>query len=154
MQTLFKRTIMNRVDSSRPGDLLERADPEAKDLLAENRALKEELRRTIAGQEALLQFEKRSALNRLASEVAHELRSPLAVILARTQLLLMSGQDGSKWSRERAEKSLKTVEEQALRVARIVEGLSVYVRPRPPEFIRVGPEEAAGETQDLKERNL
>lgn len=145
---------MNRVDSSRPGGLLERADPGAKDLLAENRALKEELRRTIAGQEALLQFEKRSALNRLASEVAHELRSPLAVILARTQLLLMSGRDGSKWSRERVEKSLKTVEEQALRVARIVEGLSVYVRPRPPEFVQVGPEEAIGGEKGLKERNL
>lgn len=154
MQTLFKRTTMGRVDSSRPSGLLESADPEVKDLLAENRALKEELRKVLAGQEALLQFEKRSALNRLASEVAHELRSPLAVILARTQLLLMSGQDGSKWSRERVEKSLKTVEEQALRVARIVEGLSVYVRPRPPEFAQVGPEEAIGGEQGLKERNL
>lgn len=145
---------MNRVDSSRPSGLLESADQEVKDLLAENHALKEELRKALIEHEALLQFEKRSALNRLASEVAHELRSPLAVILARTQLLLMPGRDGSKWSRERVEKSLKTVEEQALRAARIIEGLSAYVRPRPPEFVQAGPEEAIGGEQGLKERNL
>jgi signal transduction histidine kinase len=145
---------MARADLSQPGDSLESVPSEVKDLLAENRALKEELRKALTEQEALLQFEKRSALNRLASEVAHELRSPLAVILARTQLLLMSARDGSRWKREQVEKSLKTVEEQALRVARIVEGLSAYVRPRPPEFVQVGPEEVISEARGLKERNL
>jgi DNA-binding response OmpR family regulator len=122
---------------------------EVEDLLAENRALKEELWKVLDGQEALIQAEKRSSLGRLASGVAHELRNPLAVILARTQLLLMATRDGSGWSLERLEKSLKTMEGQTIRASKVIEKLSAYVRPRRPEAARAELNEVITEALEM-----
>lgn len=137
------------IDPASPPDPREAAGVKVEDLLAENRALKEELQKVLEGREALIQAEKRSSLGRLASGVAHELRNPLAVILARTQLLLMATRDGSGWSLERLEKSLKTMEDQTIRASKVIEKLSAYVRPRRPEAARAELNEVITEALEM-----
>lgn len=142
-----------RVSSTKPDDLVTVAGVNQSDLLAEDLASREELRKALEGHEALVQAEKRSALSRLAAGVAHQLRNPLAVILARTQLLLMALRNGSEWSPERAEKALKTVESQTVRASRIIETLSAYVRRRRPEMARIELNEVIGEAlESMRDR--
>ena len=78
--------------------------------------------------------DKSAALARIAAGVAHELRNPLAVILARAQLLVLGLRQGRTPDPEKIETVLKTIEAQAIRAAKIVENLSVFARPRPPEI--------------------
>lgn len=82
---------------------------------------------------ARLAAEKSEALARLAAGIAHELRNPLAVILARVQLLEFGRKNGRAPEPERLERALRTIEEQAVRASRIIENLSVFARPRAPE---------------------
>jgi signal transduction histidine kinase len=70
---------------------------------------------------------------RLAAGIAHELRNPLAVILARVQLLQLALKGGKPLPAARLEQSLGAVEDQALRASRVIENLSAFARPRPPE---------------------
>jgi len=78
--------------------------------------------------------EKHEALARLAAGIAHELRNPLAVILARVQLLQLAIRDGKPPEREKLERTLRTVEEQAVRASNIIESLSIFARPRRPDL--------------------
>ncbi|MCL6639919.1 MAG: hypothetical protein K6T92_00960 [Candidatus Rokubacteria bacterium] len=71
-------------------------------------------------------------LARLAAGVTHELRSPLAVILARVQLLDLALQSGRPLPPERIRETLGTVQEQALRASRVLETFAAFARPRPP----------------------
>jgi signal transduction histidine kinase len=72
-------------------------------------------------------------LARLAAGVTHELRSPLAVILARVQLLDLALQSGRPLPPERIRQTLETVQEQALRASRALETFAVFARQRAPE---------------------
>jgi signal transduction histidine kinase len=81
--------------------------------------------------------EKAAALGRLAAGIAHELRNPLAVILARTQLLRLTLKNGKPVEPGKLEHTLAVVEEQTLRAAKIIENLSVFARPRAPQLERV-----------------
>jgi signal transduction histidine kinase len=71
-------------------------------------------------------------LARLAAGVTHELRSPLAVILARVQLLDLALRSGRPLTPERIRETLGTVQEQALRASRVLETFAAFARPRPP----------------------
>jgi two-component system NtrC family sensor kinase len=82
---------------------------------------------------ARLSAEKSTALARLAAGIAHELRNPLAVILARVQLLALTMKGGQPVEPAKLERALKTIEDQATRAARIIESLSIFARPRKPE---------------------
>jgi len=84
-----------------------------------------------------LTADKSAALARLAAGVAHELRNPLAVILARAQLLALGLRQGRPIDQGKIESVLKTIEEQALRASRIIESLSTFARPRQPEVAPV-----------------
>jgi len=78
--------------------------------------------------------EKTAALARLAAGIAHELRNPLAVILARVQLLELAMKGGKPLPPGKLEMTLRTVGEQAVRAAKIIESLSIFARPRSPEL--------------------
>jgi signal transduction histidine kinase len=82
---------------------------------------------------ARLSAEKSSALARLAAGIAHELRNPLAVILARVQLLALTTKGGEPVDPAKLQRTLTTIEEQAVRASRIIENLSIFARPRAPE---------------------
>jgi two-component system, NtrC family, nitrogen regulation sensor histidine kinase NtrY len=73
----------------------------------------------------------------MAAGVAHELRNPLAVILARVQLLQLGIKNGKSPDVERLTRTLATIEEQALRASKIIENLSTFARPRTPELASV-----------------
>jgi signal transduction histidine kinase len=77
--------------------------------------------------------EKTSALARLAAGIAHELRNPLAVILARVQLLALTMKGDQSIDPAKLERTLATIEEQAVRAAKVIESLSIFARPRAPE---------------------
>jgi signal transduction histidine kinase len=77
--------------------------------------------------------DRMAALARLAAGIAHELRNPLAVVLARVQLLQLTLKSGKPLPAAKLERALQAVEEQALRAAKVIENLSGFARPRPPE---------------------
>jgi signal transduction histidine kinase len=92
------------------------------------------------------------AVARLASGVAHELRNPLAVILARVQLLRLGLRRGSLPDADKLSRVLVTIEEQAVRAAKIIENLSVFAR-RPPELAPLDLAEAVTQVMGtLRER--
>lgn len=72
-------------------------------------------------------------LARLAAGIAHELRSPLAVILARVQLLDLALQSGRPLPAERIRQTLETVQEQAERASRVLESFTAFARPLAPQ---------------------
>jgi len=82
---------------------------------------------------AQMSAEKTAALARLAAGVAHELRNPLAVILARAQLLSLALRSGRSPDPEKLQRALETIEEQALRASKVIDSLSMFARPRAPE---------------------
>jgi len=102
---------------------------------------------------ARLLAEKTAALARLAAGIAHELRNPLAVILARVQLLEIALKSGKPLPPGKLETTLRTVEEQAVRASRIIESLSVFARPRSPALGPVDLTEVIGHVlAELHER--
>jgi signal transduction histidine kinase len=85
----------------------------------------------------LAHSDRTAALARLAAGIAHELRNPLAVVLARVQLLQLVLRSGQPLSPERLEGALRAVEDQALRASKVLENLSSFARPRPPQLSTV-----------------
>ncbi len=79
-------------------------------------------------QARLVRAERLAALGELAGQVAHEVNNPIAIISAKSRLLLRNGR------RELAEKAaleIAKITELADRVARIAQGLLSYCRPAP-----------------------
>lgn len=84
------------------------------------------------GEATWIGSEAPEAAARLAAGIAHELRNPLAVILARVQLLRLAVQSPSPLDRDKLARTLTTIEEQTLRASRVIENLAAFARPRPP----------------------
>ncbi len=76
-------------------------------------------------------------VTRLAAGVAHELRNPLAVILARVQLLQHGLRTGKLPDGDKLAHTLGAIEEQAIRAAKIIDNLSAFARPRAAELAPV-----------------
>src|SRR5437879_6915042 len=98
---------------------------------------------------ARLLADKTATLARLAAGIAHELRNPLAVILARVQLLELAMKGGKSLPPGKLETTLRTVGEQAVRASKIIESLSIFARPRVPvlESVDLRSEEHTSELQ-------
>jgi signal transduction histidine kinase len=82
----------------------------------------------------------------MAAGVAHELRNPLAVILARVQLLQLGLKNGTPVTADRLTRTLATIEEQAIRASKVIENLSTFARPRTPEL---APTDLAGAVRQV-----
>lgn len=84
--------------------------------------------------EAELRYARRMAsVGRLAAEVAHEINNPLAVIQGRLEML----KSLPEMPMEMRDRHLGIVEEHSQRVARIVQNLQIFARPRVPVQKRV-----------------
>jgi signal transduction histidine kinase len=88
-------------------------------------------------------------VTRLAAGVAHELRNPLAVILARVQLLQLGLRTGKLPDGDKLAQTLSAIEEQAVRASKILDNLSIFARPRPPELAPVVLEEKVRATLEV-----
>ena len=77
-------------------------------------------------QAQILQAGKLAAVGELAGEVAHEVNNPISIISAKARLLLS---DHANDMSPKVAQELAKISEQALRVARIAQGLLSYCRP-------------------------
>ncbi len=102
-----------------------------KELELESRLAIAELARQRDAQ--LVQIDKLGTLTALASGIAHEVSTPLGVILGRAEQLLPKMVD------ERAKKHVETIVEQGTRIGHVVRGFLNLVRGDAPSLDRVHP---------------
>lgn len=79
-------------------------------------------------QDRVVRTEKLAAIGEIAGKVAHEVNNPIAIISAKTRLLLS---DHRSELSERTAQDLVKITELSDRVARIAQGLLSYCRPSP-----------------------
>jgi signal transduction histidine kinase len=85
----------------------------------------EDVTRRIAYEEKIFQAEKLASVSMLSAGVAHEINNPLSSILSNAQNLIEEESDSQK------EDSLRLIEQETRRIARIVRELLDFSSPRP-----------------------
>lgn len=129
-------------------DLTERKKAEERLLRAHDELQKayESLERA---QSTAIASEKLAALGRLTAGVSHEILNPLNIITLRLYMLI-NGADVSP----KVLSDLKTLEEQAYRIAKIAQDLLSFSRQRPPEPLKLDLNEIAKRTVELVSHDL
>lgn len=94
-------------------------------------------------EQALLQAEKMAALGTLASGLAHEVGTPMNVILGRAESLLRHTRE------EKTAKGLKIIIEQIDRMTRLIQHLLAFARRQPLEKKQVQINEVAGKVIEI-----
>jgi signal transduction histidine kinase len=92
---------------------------------------------------ALAKADKMASLAALSTGIAHELGTPLAVIVGRVEQVLERVDDA------RAESALQVVLEQVDRIRRIVRGCLALARGDAPQLVRTAPQSLAERATDL-----
>ncbi len=139
----------HRLPARGSGELvpLERALNQLCDRLQQaNRVLEGQARAAARAAEELRRAEHLASVGKLAAGVAHELGTPLNVILVRARALVRSPSDPSEVSRQAS-----IVAEQAERLAKIVRQLLDFSRRRPVHLQDVDPSQLARSTVTLLE---
>lgn len=75
----------------------------------------------------LYQNAKLAALGEMASGVAHEINNPLSIIIGKSSLLA-SNLASENWNREKIVRDIAKIETTALRISKIIKGLTVFSR--------------------------
>lgn len=99
-------------------------------------------------QRLLEQTQRLATIGQMAAGVAHEINNPLNAIVGMAELLEEDLTD------EQAQKMVRQIREQALRIGRITKNLLTFSRPRPQEFVPVDINEVIREVLDLKAYHL
>jgi two-component system sensor histidine kinase HydH len=92
-------------------------------------ALAEMLDRLEASRKELAHRESLAAVGVLAAGLAHEIRTPLSVLRASAEMLERNGT-----TTDREQELITFIQEEVARLARLVEDLLLFARPRPPEL--------------------
>ncbi|HSJ10102.1 MAG TPA: ATP-binding protein [Longimicrobiales bacterium] len=119
----FTTTLVERIRQDE-GEL----EARARDALGQAQRLERALLEQQAAQARVVQAERLAAVGELAGQVAHEVNNPIAIISAKSRLLL---RDGATALPERTAQEIGKIAELADRVARIAQGLLSYCRPAP-----------------------
>ena len=80
-------------------------------------------------EEDLIHSDRLAIMGRMAAGIAHEINNPLGIILTNAEDVL-NHELGTEDSRE----SLKSIERNAIRAAKIIEDLLTFTRPTPPQI--------------------
>ena len=117
-------------------------------------AMQSMVERLKLARETLARSESLAAVGVLTKSLAHEIRTPLSVLRAGTEVLQRATEDGSR-EREIGEMLQAEVE----RLARLVDDLLVFGRPSPPrpqdaDLMRVGTETVAALESDAQEKGV
>lgn len=75
----------------------------------------------------LYQNSKLAALGEMASGVAHEINNPLSIIIGKASLLT-SQLTSPNWNREKIVQDIEKIEKTALRISKIIKGLTAFSR--------------------------
>lgn len=120
------------MDPENPGSFasISRSAPHEVRILASS--LSEMLARLEASRIELARRESLAAVGVLAAGLAHEIRTPLSVLQASAEML---EREGSVTPREH--ELITFIQEEVARLARLVEDLLTFARPRPPELTPV-----------------
>lgn len=92
---------------------------------------------------ALAKADKMAALAALSTGIAHELGTPLGVIVGRVEQVI------ERVSDERAKGALDVIIEQVDRIRRIVRGCLALARGEAPQLVHTAPQELADRAMDL-----
>lgn len=98
-------------------------------------------------QSELLQTAKRTAIEQLATGIAHEIHNPLTIISGKAQVLLL--QKDQKRYDEKVEEVLKTIVKQTRRAADITKKLLMFSRHSAPSREKLGLEGVLEDTVSL-----
>jgi two-component system, NtrC family, sensor kinase len=99
--------------------------------------------------ERLVRADKLGTMGALASGIAHEVSTPLGVILGRAEQLLARSKDD-----ERSERAARAIIEQAERINGIVRGFLLLARGGAPQSEQVAPDALAKVAVDLVEHRF
>jgi len=91
--------------------------------------LKDKMAELTATQQQLVHSSKMAAIGELAANVAHEINNPLTSVLGYTSHLL-----GTLELPEESRRKLQLMEQETLRVRKIIRNLLDFARPRPPRM--------------------
>lgn len=95
-------------------------------------------------EEQLVQIDKLATMAALATGIAHEVSTPLGVIVGRAEQLLPKVNHD-----ERAKKGVEAIIEQGTRISRVIRGFLNMARGESPPLERVDPGAVAGAAQEL-----
>jgi PAS domain S-box-containing protein len=105
-------------------------------------------------EENLIHSDRLAIMGQMAAGIAHEINNPLGIILSNAQDVLNYGQHNKE-----SNESLKSIERNALRAAKIIEGLLSFTRPTLQEIESIDLIQLIDETllffkQRLRQKNI
>ena len=99
--------------------------------------------------ERLVRADKLATMGALATGIAHEVSTPLGVIMGRAEQVLRKVGDD-----ERARRGVEAILEQGERIGRVIRGFLALARGESPTFERVDPAEIARASMELVEHRF
>lgn len=120
------------MDPDHPGSFQEISGAAPQEVRVLASALSGMVDRLERSRKELAQRESLAAVGVLAAGLAHEIRTPLSVLKASAEMLERFGT-----ASEREQELITFVQEEVARLARLVDDLLLFARPRPPELAAV-----------------
>jgi signal transduction histidine kinase len=149
---MAKGNLDTRIDSKGKDELSELArsfNQMAADLQRAQGSIMKEAEARLELERGLRQSEKLAIIGQLASGLAHEIGTPLNILLGRTELMKKKLED-----KEAIGKNLDIIANQVEKITRIIEQLLGFVRKKQPELMTVDIREILDTALDLLDHRI